>query len=125
MQALGSKLRLKARHKLELEKIHLVQMIYAFLLFHILDLARADISIKLGIRKSEIVLVSFTAKSVGGHLFDQLTRQIENTTDLKHLCNRKTRQRAEIAYRISVARGISHPILAEIAGVDNATVTAL
>ena len=64
MQALGSKLRLKARHQLELKKIDLVKMIYALLLFHILDLARADISVKLCVRKSEIILIGFTAQAV-------------------------------------------------------------
>ena len=52
------------------------------LLFHVVNFACADIAVKLGVGKAEVVLVGLAAKPVDRHLVNKHVRQPEQPADL-------------------------------------------
>ena len=62
----------------------------------------ADISVEHGISKSEVILVSFAAKTVGRRFVDELLRKSEEVADLEHFGNGEVRERGEVTGSIAV-----------------------
>ena len=70
-------IRIKARHKLKLEKVCSVTLVDKLFFCGIVDFFRADVEIKLDVGESEIFLVGFSAKTVARSFFEQIARQSE------------------------------------------------
>ena len=122
---LSVKLGNEGGHKLQLEEVRLMLAVDDLLFDGIIDLAGADISVKLGVGKAEILLVGLTAQTVYRYFLNKISRYVKQIADLLDLLNGQSRKGAEIAGGVAVSGGISDPILREVAGIDNSAVTAL
>ena len=76
----------------------------------------ADILVKRGVGEAEIVLVGLAAKSVCGHLLDEIFGQIQKKTDLKNLSDGQLAKGRKVTRIVAVARGITNVVLAPVAG---------
>ena len=81
--------RVEYRHYLKLEKICLVLTVDKCLFVGIVDLSRANISVKLGIGKAEIILVGLAAESVDRSFVNELTGKPEKVAYFFYLSNRQ------------------------------------
>ena len=82
-------LRFKRGHKLKLKEVRLVLAVDNGLFVEILDKARSDIDVQLGIGKAEIFLVGLAAEAVNGGLVHKDVGNSQNSADLLDLGDRK------------------------------------